>query len=107
MRTAITFVVIGICVLGAGCQHVATTWSAEAKSPDGLWAATARSQQWGGPGTAYDATTVYLQRIKGPRLRRKFWCSLTNTRPWIWRWTCQLQRTWKWGMEWAPSPATT
>jgi hypothetical protein len=65
IRTAITFTIIGLYVLGSGCQDVATTWSAEAQSPDGLWVATARSQQWGGPGTAYDATTVYLQRIKG------------------------------------------
>jgi len=67
IRSAITSMIIGVCVLGSGCQDVATTWSAEAKSPDGLWVATARSQQWGGPGTAYDATTVYLQRIQGPQ----------------------------------------
>ena len=53
---------LGLCI--TGCQDSATTWSAEAKSPDGQWIATARSQQWGGPGTAYDATTVYLQRIE-------------------------------------------
>jgi hypothetical protein len=56
--------VLGLCVLGDGCQDVATTWSAEARSPDGNWLATARTQQWGGPGTAYDATTVYLEQVK-------------------------------------------
>ena len=66
VRTAISLIVIGVCFFGA-CQDVATTWSAEARSPDGLWLATARSQQWGGPGTAYDATTVYLKSIKGPQ----------------------------------------
>jgi hypothetical protein len=65
MRMATAFVILGICVLVSGCQDVATTWSAEARSPDGLWLATARSQQWGGPGTAFDATTVYLKRIDG------------------------------------------
>lgn len=50
-------------LLGAGCQDVGTTWSAEARSPDGRWLATARTQQWGGPGTAYDATTVYLKQV--------------------------------------------
>jgi hypothetical protein len=50
-------------LLSAGCQDVAITWSAEAKSPDGQWLASARTQQWGGPGTAYDATTVYLKPI--------------------------------------------
>lgn len=52
-------------ILGSGCQGPATTWSAESRSPDGLWLAFARSQQWAGPGTAYDATTVYLKWIKG------------------------------------------
>jgi hypothetical protein len=51
-----------ICVLGTGCRDAATTWSSRARSPDGRWIAVARSQQWGGPGTAYDATTVYLKR---------------------------------------------
>jgi hypothetical protein len=55
---------LGLCILGGGCQDVATTWSAEARSPDGHWLATARTQQWGGPGTAYDATTVYLKQVK-------------------------------------------
>jgi hypothetical protein len=55
---------VGFCVVASGCHDVATTWSAEARSPDGLWIATARSQQWGGPGTAYDATSVYLRRAK-------------------------------------------
>ena len=52
-----------VSLLSAGCQNVAITWSAEAKSPDGQWLASARTQQWGGPGTAYDATTVYLKPI--------------------------------------------
>jgi len=52
-----------ICLSSLGCQDVATTWSAETRSPDGQWLASARSQQWGGPGTAYDATTVYLKRV--------------------------------------------
>ncbi len=65
IRNAISLIIIGVCALGLGCQDVATTWSAEAQSPDGQWLATARSQQWGGPGTAYDATTVYLKWIKG------------------------------------------
>lgn len=54
---------VEVCSLSVACQDVAITWSAEAKSPDGQWLASARSQQWGGPGTAYDATTVYLKPI--------------------------------------------
>jgi len=53
------------CVLGCDSPDgdVATTWSAETKSPDGHWLATAQSQQWGGPGTAYDATMVFLKKL--------------------------------------------
>jgi hypothetical protein len=58
----LTFLVL--CILEAGCHDVATTWLAEARSPDQQWLATARTQQWGGPGTAYDATTVYLKEVK-------------------------------------------
>jgi hypothetical protein len=63
--TCRTFLVLllEVCLLSVACQDVAITWSAEAISPDGKWLATARSQQWGGPGTAYDATTVYLKPI--------------------------------------------
>lgn len=60
---AFLLLLLEVCLLSAGCQDVAITWSAEARSPDGQWLASARSQQWGGPGTAYDATTVYLKPI--------------------------------------------
>lgn len=56
---------VGVCLLVAGCKTAVTTWSAEARSPDGQWLANARSQQWSGPGNDYDATTVYLKWIKG------------------------------------------
>ena len=46
-------------------RDAATTLSDEAQSPDGLWLATARSQQSGGPGPAYGSTTVYLKWVKG------------------------------------------
>lgn len=67
MPSAMVLLVVGLCVLGSGCQDVATTWLTEIPSPDGNWLATARSQQWGGPGTAYDATTVFLKPTKGTR----------------------------------------
>lgn len=56
---------LGLCIAGAGCRNVATTWSATVPSPDGRWLAMARSQQWGGPGAAYDATTVFLKPTRG------------------------------------------
>jgi|SRR5579863_6362614 len=54
---------IGSLIVPVGCKDSVSTWSAEAKSPDGLWLATAKTQQWGGPGTAYDATTVSLKQV--------------------------------------------
>jgi len=58
-------IITGVCVLGSGCRDVATIWSAEATSPDGSWLATARTDQYGGPGTAAVLTTVYLKWAKG------------------------------------------
>jgi hypothetical protein len=64
-RTAVKLIIFSACLFGLGCQDVGTTWEEEARSPDGLWLAAARSQQWGGPGTAYDATSVYLKWVRG------------------------------------------
>lgn len=53
-----------VCAAMAGCRGTGatTTWSSAAvKSPDGRWSATARSQEWGGFGTAYAVTTVALK----------------------------------------------
>src|SRR5581483_5444360 len=55
--------IIGGCLLMFACRDVGTTWSARVGSPDGQWVSIARTQQYGGPGTAADITTVYLQRI--------------------------------------------
>jgi hypothetical protein len=61
---------IGVCLLTSGCERATTTWSAEARSPDGLWVATARTESLAGPGTAYDGTTVYLKWTKGGHATR-------------------------------------
>jgi hypothetical protein len=58
-------ITIGACLVLVSCGPQ-TTWSAESRSPDGLWLATARSQQWSGPGNAYDGTTVYLKWTTRP-----------------------------------------
>jgi hypothetical protein len=66
VRKAILVITIAVCVLLCGCRsRPSTTWSAESRSPDGYWLAVARSQQWSGPGNAYDATTVDLKRTNG------------------------------------------
>jgi hypothetical protein len=64
--SAFSLVLIGLSLFEVGCgKNPITTWSAEAKSPDGNWLAMARSQQWSGPGNAYDATTVTLKQAGG------------------------------------------
>lgn len=60
---SISFVVFVVCVLACGCQDVRTVWSAEARSPDGNWLATADTVQHSGPGTAGAESSVYLKRI--------------------------------------------
>lgn len=62
----IPLITIAVCVLLYGCGPT-KTWSAEARSPDGYWLAVARSEQWSGPGNAYDATTVYLKSLMVPQ----------------------------------------
>jgi hypothetical protein len=51
----------------AGCRDVATIWSSESRSPDGRWIATARTEQYGGPGTAGVLSTVFLEQVYGRR----------------------------------------
>jgi hypothetical protein len=60
-RKAIPLVAVALCVLGIACQDVYTVWTEEARSPDGLWIASARTEQHGGPGTAGIDTIVYLK----------------------------------------------
>jgi hypothetical protein len=57
---------IGICLLYSGCGPT-TTWSAESRSPDGLWVAIVRTDQYSGPGNAGLYSTVYLKRTKGDK----------------------------------------
>ena len=59
-------IVIGLCALVFGCRDSAIIWSAESRSPDGHWSASASTEQFGGPGTAYVATRVYLKQDSQP-----------------------------------------
>jgi hypothetical protein len=68
IRRAICLIIISVCFLEtSGCWRagVQTIWSAEARSPDGSWLATARTEQYGGFGTGRVETDVYLKWIKG------------------------------------------
>jgi hypothetical protein len=69
MKVAVIALLAACAFMGGcpeACKEGGTTWTAESRSPDGLWTATARSQQWGGPGAAYDGTTVYLKWVSQP-----------------------------------------
>jgi hypothetical protein len=59
-------VATSICILGCA-SGPETTWTAEARNPDGYWVAIAKSELWSGPGNNYVATTVYLQPIDDPK----------------------------------------
>src|SRR5260370_10484750 len=58
---AIFGIVLGICLLEAGCA-APTVWKQEVRSPDGSWIAIARTVQSGGYGTASIITSVSLKQ---------------------------------------------
>ena len=65
IRGALRVMALILCGLASGCRDVATIWSAESRSPDGLWVAVARTDQYGGPGTAGILSTVFLKPTTG------------------------------------------
>lgn len=65
--------------LELGCRDVATVWSADATSPDNVWAATAQTDQYGGPGTAGIITSVFLKRANAQEHRI---AALLDPEPW-------------------------
>lgn len=67
VRKAISLVTIAVCVLLCGCRNATTIWSAESRSPDGLWLAMAHTDQYSGPGNAGLYTTVELKRPNGSK----------------------------------------
>ena len=48
-----------------------TVWKVNVKSPDGAWLATARTDQFGGPGTDWVDTVVTLKKLNGTVNRGK------------------------------------
>jgi hypothetical protein len=69
IRGRVSLLIIGVCILLSGCRRVGvqTIWSAEARSPDEHWLASARTEQRGGFGTAGVETDVYLKWINGSK----------------------------------------
>jgi hypothetical protein len=63
----ISLIIIAVCTLLSGCRDYDVIWSAESLSPDGYWLATAREEQGGGFGNAYDSTSVYLKWTNSSR----------------------------------------
>ncbi len=68
IHKAILLVIIRVCVLGSGCRDNAhpTIWTAEVRSPDGLFLAIARTDQNGGFGSASIDTMVFLKQASRP-----------------------------------------
>ena len=65
IRVTLLFVIV-IFIAASGCRDTGrTVWSKEVQSPDGQWLAKADTKQWSGPGNAYVATSVCLQRTSG------------------------------------------
>lgn len=66
IRKVILPFVVGVFVLGTSGSRPSgpkMIWKAEARSPDGLWLASARTEQYSGPGNAGLYTLVYLKRV--------------------------------------------
>jgi hypothetical protein len=61
IRSGFAFLICAVCLLAFGCRDVRTIWSAQSKSPDGKWLASAKIEQHGGPGNAGVQTLVYIE----------------------------------------------
>jgi hypothetical protein len=63
------FFPLALLTLLLGCTGTSnrnpTVWRMDVRSPDGAWIATARTDQWGGFGSAWVETTVSIRRTNG------------------------------------------
>jgi hypothetical protein len=64
IRRAIWLLSFTVFLIGIGCGAGETIWSAEARSPDERWVASAQTVQTGGFGTGVTTTDVSLKWIK-------------------------------------------
>ncbi len=61
-KKLIIFFILAVCTFVSGCKDSAIIWSAESQSPDKHFVASARTEQYGGLGTAAVFTAVYLKK---------------------------------------------
>lgn len=65
VRLAASLFAFAVASLLVGCRYDPTVWKEDYRAPDGAWIARVRTDQWGGFGSAYVATTVSLVRVDG------------------------------------------
>jgi hypothetical protein len=73
IRKAISLLIFGTCVFMSSCKGSETTWSAEARSPDGKMIATARTIENSGFGTGGGGAAVYLNWTSGSQPPTRYW----------------------------------
>ena len=56
---------LGLLMPLVGCRYDPTVWKLDLRSPDGAWLASARTDQYGGFGTASIDTVVTLKKLDG------------------------------------------
>jgi hypothetical protein len=56
---------LGLLMPLVGCRYDPTVWKLDLRSPDGAWLASARTDQYGGFGTALIETVVTLKKLDG------------------------------------------
>jgi len=63
-RVPISLLIVGVCVAASGCGP-RVIWSAESRSPDGMWLASGQTLSQRGPGNNNLSTVVYLKPADG------------------------------------------
>jgi hypothetical protein len=72
VRFASCVLIFAALAMAFGCRgYDPIVWKKDIPSPDGAWIATARTDQWGGFGSAWVETTVSVRRVNGTVNRGK------------------------------------
>jgi hypothetical protein len=65
IRAKIVLALLGLSMSLVGCRYDPTVWKLDLRSPDGAWLSSARTDQYGGFGTASIETVVTLKKLDG------------------------------------------